>query len=72
VRRILRLDPLGLRRLLPDVVVTRVFPVLARLVRRRLAAGEGRPAVGPADFTVGEDGLERVLDLVLVGGPRAD
>jgi SAM-dependent methyltransferase len=72
VRRILRLDPLGLRRLLPEVVVTRVFPWLARLVRRRLAAGEGRPTVGPADFTVREDGLDRVLDLVLVGGPRAD
>jgi SAM-dependent methyltransferase len=66
VARILRLDPLGLRRLLPAAVVGRVFPRLARLVRRRLGAGRGLPEVTAADFSVRADALERALDLVLV------
>jgi SAM-dependent methyltransferase len=71
VRRILRLDPLGLRKLLPGFVVRGVFPRLARLVRSRIAAGDGSPAIGPDDFAVRGDGLERALDLVLVASPRA-
>jgi len=66
VRRILRLDPLGLRRLLPGFVVRTVFPRLAQMVRHRLRAGDALPAVGPEDFSVREDGLDRALDLVLV------
>ena len=66
VARILRLDPLGLRRLLPAAVVERVFPRLARLVRRRLGAGRGLPEVTAADFSVREESVERALDLVLV------
>jgi len=66
VRRILRLDPLGLRRRLPDVVVKRVFPVLARFVRRRIQGDGTLPDVGPADFTVRGDDLERPLDLLLL------
>jgi len=66
VARILRLDPLGLRRLLPAVVVERVFPRLARLVRRRLGAGGTLPEVTAADFGVREESVERALDLVLV------
>lgn len=75
VRRILRLDPLGLRRLVPGVVVRGVFPRLARVVRRRLRKGAALPAVGADDFTVRADGLERALDLMLVAtilrGPAA-
>ena len=66
VARILRLDPLGLRRLLPAAVVERVFPRLARLVRRRLGAGGTLPEVTAADFGVREESVERALDLVLV------
>jgi len=66
VARILRLDPLGLRRLLPAVVVERAFPRLARLVRRRLGVARTLPAVTAADFSVREESLERALDLVLV------
>jgi SAM-dependent methyltransferase len=66
VRRILRLDPLGLRKLIPEAVVRVVFARLARLVRRRVGAAGALPAVGPEDFTVREDDLARALDLVLV------
>jgi hypothetical protein len=69
VARILRLDPLRLRRLLPAVVVGRVFPRLARLVRRRLGAARTLPEVTAADFSVRPDALDRALDLVLVA-PR--
>ncbi|MGH7894932.1 MAG: class I SAM-dependent methyltransferase [Candidatus Binatia bacterium] len=76
VQRILRLDPLGLRTLLPGFIVRGVFPRLARLVRRRVGAGGAIPDVGPADFAVHGRDLERALDLVLLAhigeeGPRA-
>lgn len=65
VRRVLRWDPLGLRRLLPEVVVRTAFPRLARLVRRRLREG-GAPAADASDFSVGPEQLDRALDLMLV------
>ncbi|TMB42712.1 MAG: methyltransferase domain-containing protein [Deltaproteobacteria bacterium] len=71
VRRWLRWDPLGLRRLLPGVVVREVFPRLARLVRRRLDADGLMAAIGAADFTVGGEDLEHALDLVLVARREA-
>ena len=66
VRRILRWDPLGLRRLLPAAVVQGAFPRLARLVRHRVRSGAGDAVIGPVDFTVGDDDLDRALDLMLV------
>jgi len=66
VQRVLRWDPLGLRNLLPKSVVFGVFPVLARLVRRRLNTDGAAQAVGPEDFTVGSDAVDRALDLVLL------
>jgi SAM-dependent methyltransferase len=66
IRRILRLDPLGLRKLVPDVVVRVLFARLARLVRRRVGAAGALPTVGPEDFAVRDDDLEQALDLVLV------
>jgi ubiquinone/menaquinone biosynthesis C-methylase UbiE len=65
VRRILRLDPLGLRRLLPGVVVREVFPRLARLVRRRVGADGALPRVDASDFAVRSGDLEHALDLLL-------
>ena len=71
VQRLLRLDPLGIRRLLPGVVVRTLFPRLARLVRRRLRRDAVTEAVGPEDFTVSGDDLDAALDLLLVSpGPR--
>ncbi len=69
VRRILRLDPLGLRRLVPTAVVHFAFSRLARLVRRRVSQGGSSPRVGPADFTVGGDALEQALDLMILVEP---
>ena len=66
IRRILRLDPLGLRKLIPEAVVRVVFARLARLVRRRVGAAGALPQVGVGDFTVRDDDLARALDLVLV------
>jgi len=72
VRRLLRWDPLGLRRLLPGFVVRTVFPRLASLVRRRLRSGDGLPDVGPTDFTVHGERLDTALDLLLLApGPTA-
>jgi hypothetical protein len=66
IRRILRLDPLGLRRLVPAAIVEVVFARLARLVRRRVGASGAMPTVGPEDFAVRDDDLAQALDLVLV------
>jgi len=63
VRRILRLDPLGLRNLLPPSVVQFAFARLARVVRRR-AAPEGTTKIVPEDFHVSADDIDRALDLV--------
>jgi len=65
VRRILRLDPLGLRRLIPMPVIHFAFSRLAKLVRRRVADG-GTATVGPADFQVRADDLDRAMDLVIL------
>ena len=65
VARVLRLDPLGLRHLVPRAVVDRVYPRLARLVRRRLRETAGT-AVGPGDFTVSGADLDGALDLLLL------
>jgi len=66
VARILRLDPLGIRHFLPDVVVRRVFPWLAQVVRKRLVGTGGTTAIGPEDFAVHDRDLDRALDLALV------
>lgn len=66
VRRILRLDPLGLRRLLPPAVIHLVFARLAVLVRKRAQAFAGQTRIGPEDFFVRDSGLDEALDLVAV------
>jgi 2-polyprenyl-3-methyl-5-hydroxy-6-metoxy-1,4-benzoquinol methylase len=66
IRRILRLDPLNLRRFIPEAVIRVAFARLARLVRRRVGAAGALPTVGPDDFGVRGDDLARALDLVVV------
>jgi SAM-dependent methyltransferase len=65
VARILRLDPLGLRKLLPERLVKFVFARLSILVRRRVAdnVAESR-AITPEDFTVVAESRPDALDLV--------
>lgn len=65
VRNILRLDPLGLRNLLPRRAVEFAFARLARVVRRR-ARPAGEPAISPTDFRVDGENIARALDLVAV------
>ncbi len=64
--RILRLDPLGLRRLLPRALIEWAYPRLARLVRRNIAQADGSTAtIGPEDFAITLD-AEASLDLLAI------
>jgi 2-polyprenyl-3-methyl-5-hydroxy-6-metoxy-1,4-benzoquinol methylase len=65
VERILRLDPFGLRKVLPERLVKLVFARLSILVRRRISGNvvESR-AITPADFTVVAESRPDALDLV--------
>jgi SAM-dependent methyltransferase len=64
VNRILRLDPLGLRHLLPQAVVKIAFAKLAVLVRRSARESSGDERIAPADFSVREGSVDEALDLV--------
>lgn len=66
VARVLRLDPLGLRRLVPPRVIETVYPMLATFVRRRVTGGVAPGVVDATDFRVDARDLEQALDLVLV------
>lgn len=65
IRRILRLDPLGLLRILPRPVVEFAFARLAGLVRRQ-AQPSGAATIVPEDFKVDDHDIDRALDLVAV------
>jgi SAM-dependent methyltransferase len=65
VGRILRLDPLGIRKKLPKKVVHFAFAKLAKVVRRR-ARPEGQPVIVPEDFFVIAEPIDRALDLVAI------
>jgi SAM-dependent methyltransferase len=69
VQRLLRLDPLGLRHLLPSFVIDRAFMPLARLVRRRLRETGAGLQIGPQDFWVSDTDIDRALDLMLLVDP---
>jgi len=64
-QRILRLDPLGLRKLLPQKLVRWAFARLALLVRSRVAA-QGRELVEltPQDFSIAEHEPPQWIDLL--------
>jgi SAM-dependent methyltransferase len=65
VRRILRLDPLGLRKLLPPSVVKFAFGTLSQLVRRRVAdEADATTTITPNDFHVAPTSDPAALDLV--------
>jgi SAM-dependent methyltransferase len=63
--KILRLDPLGLRRLLPRALIAWAYPRLARLVRRNIAADNAGPAISPDDFQISDD-CAGSLDLLAI------
>lgn len=62
--RLLRLDPLRLRRLLPRPVRRRLYD--RGLARARSGPDEAAAAIRPGDFELRTDGLETALDLVAV------
>jgi SAM-dependent methyltransferase len=65
VARLLRLDPLGVRRWLPAPVVRFAFARLSTLVRRKVAAADAETlAITPADFTVVTGSPPDAIDLV--------
>jgi SAM-dependent methyltransferase len=64
--KILRLDPFGLRRLVPRRLIEWAYPRLARLVRRNIAKADSAAApISPADFHIGDD-CEGSLDLLAI------
>ena len=65
IRRIMRLDPIGLRNLLPRAVIEWLFAKFAILVRRNTAASDGAPPVTWRDFPVGAADA-RCLDLLAI------
>ncbi len=65
--RILRLDPLNLRRLLPKGLIEWAYPKLARLVRRNIAAGSAAALITPEDFQISND-WNGSLDLLAICG----
>jgi len=71
IRRIVRIDPLGLRRLVPRRLVEGLFAALAVVVRRGIQASDGLPAVTLDDFPI-RPADDRCLDLLAVcRGPRS-
>lgn len=65
IRRIVRLDPLRLRRVLPRRLVDRLFAIFAVVVRRGIQQGSGLPDVTLDDFPI-EPAHSRSLDLLAV------
>jgi SAM-dependent methyltransferase len=64
VERILRLDPLGIRNLLPQSVINFAFARLAGIVRSQAKSAAGAGRIAPDDFAVADDEIDRALDLV--------
>lgn len=65
VQRILRLDPLGLRNLLPQALVKFAFARLALLVRSRVASSNAQAVeLAPDDFSIAKTEPPQWLDLL--------
>lgn len=70
IQRILRLDPLGIRNILPEWIINFAFARLAVLVRRQ-AKGDQSTAeqIEPTDFFVAGENVDSALDLVALCRP---
>ena len=68
MRRFLRLDPLGIRRLLPRRLLAVPYALLARLVRQGVGdtGGPSIFAIEPGDFRISADHLEQADDLFAI------
>jgi SAM-dependent methyltransferase len=65
IRRIVRIDPLGLRRRLPRTLIDWLFGRFAVIVRRGIQQNDGLPDVTVADFPI-VPADDRCLDLMAV------
>ncbi len=65
IRRMTRLDPLGIRRLLPRSLVEWLFARLSVIVRLGIRGGGGIPELGPGDHPIGSAD-EKCLDLLAI------
>lgn len=65
IRRIVRIDPLGLRRRLPRRLIDWLFGRFAVIVRRGIQESDGLPEVSLADFPI-VPANDRCLDLLAV------
>jgi SAM-dependent methyltransferase len=66
--RLLRRDPLRVRRVVPRAIRRRLYD---RMLTRERAGGDARAAaITPGDFRLGDSGLEEALDLVAVCSTR--
>lgn len=70
IRRIMRLDPLGVRNWLPRGVIDWLFARFSIIVRRGIQKGEGLPDLGVEDFPVGPANAESLDLLAVCRGPR--
>ena len=67
MRRFVRWDPLGVRTKVPMAVLMRIYPILARAVRRRArSAGAPLDPVTPEEFRVSCEAVESADDLFAV------
>ena len=64
VKRILRLDPFGLRNLLPSSLINFAFARLALVVRRSAKKSGAADLIVPEDFFVRSEDTDAALDLV--------
>ena len=64
IQRILRIDPLGVRHLLPKAILYPVFARLGRIVRRQARRAGSGERITMADFEIRSGDLREALDLV--------
>ncbi len=69
VARILRLDPLGIRNMLPRGLVLWAFAKLSAVVRRSARQSTSQEKLTPSDFHVDAAEVDRALDLVAICRP---
>lgn len=69
VKRILRLDPLGIRNMLPQAVINFAFAKLAVVVRRSAQSSPNVTTIVPEDFSVSAENTDQALDLVALCRP---
>jgi len=72
IRRIMKLDPLGLRDRLPRRLVEWLFARFSVLVRRGIQQDEGLPEVTPDDYPIGEADDACVDLLAVCRAPRVE